>query len=365
MKEGQPKWKSNFQIDRSKGRGVGRWGGGNLPKTDGLKPKDLIGIPWHVAFALQADGWYLRSDIIWSKPNPMPESVTDRPTKAHEYLFLLSKSERYYYDSEAIKEPASPETAAHLLRGVSANHKNVNGAPGQTPHSMNQPRENKRSARDSFKRDGSKRESPIIGQNKGTHRPDRDESEYDTGSRNCRTVWTIATRPYKGAHFATFPPALIEPCILAGSRIGDLVLDPFSGTATVGKVAIQYQRNYIGVELNPAYLPLARARVEGTQISMVLSGQAVNCILNVRRTQQMECLWATDDLIRTFVAGAQWWEYHRTWATMWPSARDRAEAEAERRFLGGRPSHDGFHRDGCAGGHVTNNIDNSAAADEP
>lgn len=237
--------------------------------NDGLAPKQLIGIPWRLAFALQEDGWYLRSDIIWHKPNPMPESVTDRPTKAHEYIFLLAKQEHYFYDAEATKEPASIESAARLLRGVSAENKNVNGAPGQTPHSMNQPRENKRNARDSFKRDGSKRENPIVGQGKGTHRKDREESSYDTGSRNKRTVWTVAPSGYKGAHFATFPPALIEPCILAGSRPGDIVLDPFSGSGTTGVVCIKHQRRYVGLELNPDYIKLSHQRVNGTQIAMV------------------------------------------------------------------------------------------------
>lgn len=189
------------------------------PSVDGLKPKDLIGIPWMLAFALRADGWFLRQDIIWHKPNPMPESVRDRCTKAHEYLFLLSKSERYYFDSEAMKEPADPK-----------NHRDSRGirrtAPGSTDHS---------------------------GFKGGRH--------YET--RNRRSVWTVATRPYKGAHFATFPPALIEPCCLAGSRPGDIVLDPFMGSGTTAQVALQLGRQYLGCELNPGYGPLIQKRLEG------------------------------------------------------------------------------------------------------
>jgi DNA modification methylase len=183
----------------------------------GLKHKDLVGVPWRVAFALQADGWYLRSDIIWSKPNPMPESVTDRPTKSHEYLFLLSKNATYYYDHEAIKEPA------------------VTGR------------------------------WPGIGPQHATTR-DRDE-EYEPmevhTTRNKRSVWTVPTRSYKGAHFATFPPELIRPCILAGSPRGGLVFDPFTGSGTTALVAIQEGRDFIGCELNAEYCTLADERLRG------------------------------------------------------------------------------------------------------
>lgn len=200
---------------------------GNIP--EGCKPKDIIGIPWMLAFALRADGWFLRQDIIWHKPNPMPESVKDRCTKAHEYIFLLSKSERYFYDSEAIKEPA------------------VGGQTGKAA---------------SFKRDGSKREQTIPNQGYGTHRPDREDVHYNGELRNRRSVWTVATRPYKGAHFATFPPTLIEPCVLAGSRPGDIVLDPFMGSGTTATVAIQHARQYLGCELNPEYGPLQQERLQ-------------------------------------------------------------------------------------------------------
>lgn len=184
----------------------------------GLKDKDLIGIPWRLAFALQADGWYLRQDIIWHKPNPMPESVRDRCTKAHEYIFLLSKSERYFFDGDAMREDA------------------VKGAAGSTFNT-------------------GKTAAHQMGRSSAAER-------VEDGKRNRRSVWTVATRPYKGAHFATFPPALIEPCILAGSRPGDIVLDPFMGSGTTAAVALQHGRQYLGCELNPAYQPLQDARVE-------------------------------------------------------------------------------------------------------
>ena len=190
---------------------------------DGMKPKDLIGIPWRVAFALQADGWYLRQDIIWHKPNPMPESVRDRCTKAHEYIFLLSKSERYFFDSEAVMEPVASSTIERLSQPTLPQQEGSTRVPGKTNGNMK-----------------------AVGR---------------TDKRNRRSVWTVATRPYKGAHFATFPPALIEPCILAGSRPGDIVLDPFMGSGTTASVALQHGRQYLGCELNPAYQPLQDARI--------------------------------------------------------------------------------------------------------
>ena len=185
-----------------------------------LQNKQLLGIPWRVALALQADGWYLRSDIIWHKPNPMPESVTDRPTKAHEYLFLLSKSERYYYDADAIREPDSGQD----------HPRNVLALPEPTGGLM----------------------SP--------HRGIRCAEGRNGKGRNKRSVWTIAPRPFRGAHFAVFPPALIEPCVLASSRTGDTVLDPFMGSGTTAEVATRFGRNFIGCELNPKYVELHEMR---------------------------------------------------------------------------------------------------------
>ena len=227
---------------------------------NGLKQKDLIGIPWMLAFALRADGWYLRQDIIWAKPNPMPESVTDRCTKAHEYLFLLSKSAKYFIDPEGMKEPAigalagntKPTKAARAFADGATEHRTAAG--------LHEWADRQRSKANTFKREGSKREVAIPGQSVGTHRPNREESEYPLETRNRRSVWTVATRPYKGAHFATFPPALIEPCILAGSRPGDLVLDPFMGSGTTAQVALQHGRRAIGCELNAEYLPLISQR---------------------------------------------------------------------------------------------------------
>ena len=187
------------------------WGGKGKHLV--LKPKDLIGLPWRIAFALQADGWYLRSDIIWHKPNPMPESVTDRPTRAHEYVFLLTKSARYFYDADAIR-----------------------GAP-------------KDSARASWHGDFKPRSK------------ERREDEQQAEGANKRSVWTIATKGFPGAHFATFPPALVEPCILAGSRGGDTILDPFCGSGTTGLVALRLGRKFIGIELNPEYAAMAERRI--------------------------------------------------------------------------------------------------------
>jgi DNA modification methylase len=261
----------------------------NRLTQDGLKPKDMIGIPWMVAFALRSDGWYLRSDIIWAKPNPMPESVTDRPTKAHEYLFLLSKSQHYYYDAEAIKEQGAYDPG-----GVGFGH----GTDAE--------RRGRSRVRYSFARKVN--ESPVPGMHP-QHRVGRENIAY-CDTRNKRTVWTIATHPFLEAHFATFPPALVEPCILAGSShmscsacgapwkrvvrrrsskgtgmryqetdtVGwmptcscpgndgsgcCIVLDPFLGSGTTAMVATQNGRDYIGIELNPAYVRMAQKRLQG------------------------------------------------------------------------------------------------------
>lgn len=218
----------------------------------GLKKKDLIGIPWRVAFALQADGWWLRSDIIWHKPNPMPESVTDRCTKAHEYMFLLSKSERYFFDSGAIKEQSVTDDIRRPYGSKGA--WDLDGRPEeQRPNGK--PRG--KGGKNAFRGQGHFRSADTGPAN----REGRDMADVGAGeTRNRRSVWTVPTQPYNGAHFATFPPALIEPCILAGSRVGDVVLDPFMGSGTTAQVAVKLGRRYLGCELNPAYADLQNDR---------------------------------------------------------------------------------------------------------
>jgi DNA modification methylase len=226
----------------------------------GLKSKDLVGIPWRVAFALQADGWWLRQDIIWSKPNPMPESVRDRCTKSHEYIFLLAKSERYYYDALAIREEATDTGRENGRDG----RDEPEGArpPGSNPRTLKRldytaPRKIKVPG-------GWDRGEGAHGT---IHRDGRTSAEYQEvevqGGRNKRSVWTIATNPFPEAHFATFPPALIEPCILAGCPVGGVVLDPFGGAGTTGLVADRLQRDAILIELNPEYADMAERRIRG------------------------------------------------------------------------------------------------------
>jgi DNA modification methylase len=206
-----------------------------------LKPKDLIGLPWMVAFALRADGWYLRSEIIWEKATPMPESVRDRPTKAHEQIFLLAKNEAYFYDCDAIKEPLVSDP--------------------------------KRWGRHAKKDPGAMavRSRPMFGEGRGG----RDGTEWGDGeTRNKRSVWRVTSAPYPDAHFATFPPALIEPCVLAGSRPGDLVLDPFFGSGTTGMVAEKHGRRWIGFDLNPAYAELAARRTAQRSLMTLMADKA-------------------------------------------------------------------------------------------
>lgn len=206
---------------------------GRKPNT-GLAPKNLLGIPWRVAFALQADGWWLRSDVIWAKPNPMPESVTDRPTKAHEYVFLLAKSPKYFYDADAVREPESASsTARYAYAGQDGR---INKAGDYAAAAAGADR------------------GIVNGRLKNPRVP-------TDGKRNARSVWTITPKPYRGAHFATMPPDLARTCILAGSRPGDIVLDPFNGSGTTGLVAGELGRRYVGVELNPKYIRLTQERL--------------------------------------------------------------------------------------------------------
>jgi len=210
----------------------------------GLKPKDLVGMPWRVAFALQAYGWWLRSDIIWSKPNPMPESVTDRPTKAHEYLFLLTKSEKYYWDQQAVKEPFE-EVSLQRMRQEGVGQWQVGGDKQRDP---NYPHADAAG--------NANRHWKIY-----TGLADKDK-QGELSGRNIRTVWTIATQPFPEAHFATFPEALVEPCIKAGSKTGDVVFDPFAGSGTVGVVALKHGRSFVGLDLQPDYCKMAVKRIE-------------------------------------------------------------------------------------------------------
>jgi len=188
----------------------------------GVKKKDLVGIPWMLAFALRKNGWYLRQDIIWAKPNPMPESVRDRCTKSHEYIFMLTKSEKYYYDHNAIREPRTSSGSNHQFGGKKYNDP----------------------------------DNPIYGSIQSVYESD--------GKRNKRDVWNITTQPFKDAHFAVMPEALVEPCILAGSKVDDLILDPFAGSGTVGVVAKKHNRKFIGIELNPNYAKIANDRINET-----------------------------------------------------------------------------------------------------
>jgi DNA modification methylase len=228
-----------------------------LEVPDGLKAKDLIGIPWRVAFALQADGWYLRQDIIWAKPNPMPESVRDRCTKAHEYIFMLTKSPKYYYDADAIKNPPSDALLKQVAEGYNGADTKDYAESGAQSASGTKVRiiENARKKVDK-QRGHSRRHDGF------NDRWDQmTKAEQRALGSNKRSVWAVTTKPFKGAHFATFPPDLIEPCILAGSKPGDVVLDPFGGSGTTALVANKHGRNAILIELNPAYATMARKRL--------------------------------------------------------------------------------------------------------
>ena len=219
----------SYAGNNSRASNNGRAGFGNpregvFSKTgEGLKQKDLVGIPWRVAFALQADGWWLRQDIIWHKPNPMPESVTDRCTKSHEYLFMLTKNSRYYFDNQAIVEPAKWERWG---------------------------------------------DQTVIKNQQGTAKWIGNQTKellQERTTKNRRSVWSIPTKPFKGAHFAVMPEALVEPCVLATSRPEDVVFDPFTGSGTVAVVALRHQRQFVGTELNSEYAELARCRIVDSQ----------------------------------------------------------------------------------------------------
>lgn len=214
----------SYQVAQSKHPAL-NYGASNASRVpEGMKAKDLIGIPWMVAFALRTDGWYLRAEIIWHKPNPMPESVTDRPTRAHEQVFLLSKRPRYFYDAHAIREPD---------KGLDHPRTVLAGQPSLEPS------------------------GGVLSPHRGLRTAD-----WRAGlGRNKRDVWTITNKPYAGAHFATFPPDLVEPMVLAGSRAGDAVLDPFAGAGTTGLVALRNGRDFVGIELNPEYAEIARQRL--------------------------------------------------------------------------------------------------------
>lgn len=238
----------SYAGNNSRASNNGRAGYGNpregvFSRTgEGLKPKDLVGIPWRVAFALQADGWWLRQDIIWHKPNPMPESVTDRCTKAHEYVFMLTKSSRYFFDNEAIKEPSADLGKTEIRFG------------GSKYGDSDDPK----------------------------HQTKSGNAYTDSGKKNKRSVWTVAPKPFRGAHFAVMPEALVEPCLLSTSRVDDIVFDPFAGSGTVGVVSLRYQRNFLGTELNPEYGEIARKRIED---SIGILGEVEVCSHN-----NLECI---------------------------------------------------------------------------
>ena len=275
------------------------------PRSDlrvaGLKPKDLIGQPWMVAFALRADGWWLRDAIVWAKPNPMPESVTDRCTKSYEMVFMLAKSERYYFNAEAIKEPASPDTHARYARGRSDDHNKpvagwANAGSERSAIAHAQPKDDGDSRKmlraaspkyDGAGEDHRTKQALAAAERKARPRKTaepgsgtKNNASFDAAmavmpeSRNKRNVWTIPTEGYPGAHFATYPTALVRPCILASTRGGDTVLDPFNGSGTTGQVALELGRQYIGLELNPAYVELTHKRLRWLELGLPLTVEA-------------------------------------------------------------------------------------------
>lgn len=243
-------------------------GKGKIRPTDKkhfiIKPKDLIGIPWMVALALRANGWYLRQDIIWNKPNPMPESVTDRCTKSHEYIFLMSKSKQYFYDAAAIEEPCVWDTGGLTEKRIGRADENHKAMPTVLKNGIRPKKKGPQTFGGKKAREGQENG----GDPRNGHRTDENSQwgkvwDNEKPTRNKRTVWTVATKPFREAHFATFPEELIYDCIKAGCPENGIVLDPFMGAGTTALVARKLNRNYIGFELNPEYLKIAEKRLHG------------------------------------------------------------------------------------------------------
>ena len=249
---------SNWKYKQGTNKGAHNKGINNY-SSDKIKPKDLVGIPWMVAFALRADGWYLRQDIIWNKPNPMPESVKDRCTKSHEYIFLLSKSKKYYYDYEAIKQPLKDASIARLIQDIE-NQEGSSRVQGKTNGKM-------KAVRPSTKRKGDQTDNDVSMGLNGSSFKNHNNYLKEDGSllhgtkANKKSVWTQVTKPFKEAHFATFPQELIVDCIKAGCPEGGIVLDPFMGAGTTAIVSQKLNRNYLGVELNGKYISIADNRL--------------------------------------------------------------------------------------------------------
>lgn len=272
------------QVPQTKQHTGSGFAGPNRDGASGLAPKNLVGIPWRVAFALQADGWWLRSEIIWNKPNVMPESVLDRPTVSHEKIFLFAKSQDYYYDAAAIAEPcqSGDSDLRKMAEGkdrIDAKHFHTDATPlskanpntnigkkrgvGGLRFAMGRPGPNSRMFKD--------RDVQHLSRSGNKERDFEGRMNHKAGSipwegfrRNKRTVWTVASQPFNGAHFATYPPNLIKPCILAGTKPGETVLDPFAGSGTTGQVALELGRRAILIELNPKYCDLIRQRCNVT-----------------------------------------------------------------------------------------------------
>jgi DNA modification methylase len=247
-------------------------GGMKMPARsipNGLKPKDLIGIPWRVAFALQADGWYLRMDNIWSKPNCMPESTTDRPTKAHEYFFLLSKKKKYFFDHKSIREPMAASSIVRLNQGIDGQRGSERANGGAKTNGPQQSRTRAKGNARTFRGGGTYTQGQSFQNSTEVQRGSRGNELNESGMRNKRSVWTVATAQMKEAHFATFPEKLIEPCILAGCPVDGIVLDPFFGSGTTGVVALKHNKNFIGIELNPEYIKIAERRLSEIQLELI------------------------------------------------------------------------------------------------